>query len=341
MRLPSSPLTHASDLHHSSNMTTVSNAPLINFNINFSYYIVASSAAVIYDWALTIEQEFELVWRYHWSLMTVLYISVRYVGIAYIVINMLQLLPTVSMTDEVRVSEILDKLVGFSGNVMYLTLNWMGVLTNAMLGAIMITRLYAMYQRSRNMLIFLIVFFTTVTIACGVMIGMVNKHTVGGELILSGTYMCSCYDPEADALILLFMTWVLSTVWEVLALCLAVWIVVKHFRGLPRSRMGWAVGDCFTVLMRTHVVYFASFAAVSCFDLGYLSPQLDSLAVGPQIYGGIRQILSVVQLFVLGPRLILSVRQYYAKDMDNSEAGVDLIPMSFQERKHVSTGGGV
>ncbi|KAG2340987.1 hypothetical protein BDR05DRAFT_950077 [Suillus weaverae] len=324
-------------------MTTVSNAPLINFNINFSYYIVASSAAVIYDWALTIEQELELVWvsrvpyqkdainwqqRYHWSLMTVLYISVRYVGIAYIVINMLQLLPTVSMTDE-------------GCNVMYLTLNWMGVLTNAMLGAIMITRLYAMYQQSRNMLIFLIVFFTAVTIACGVMVGMVNKHTVGGELILSGTYMCSCYDPEADALILLFMTWVLSTVWEVLALCLAVWIVVKHFRGLPRSWTGRAVGDCFTVLMRTHVVYFASFAAVSCFDLGYLSPQLDSLAVGPQIYDGIRQILSVVQLFVLGPRLILSVRQYHTKDIDNSGAGVDMIPMSFQERQLASTGSGV
>lgn len=84
-------------------MTVVSNAsdfwPLINFNINFSYYTVASSAAVIYDWALTIGQESELIWRHHWSLMTVLYISVRYIGIVYVVINMLQILPTVSLTD--------------------------------------------------------------------------------------------------------------------------------------------------------------------------------------------------------------------------------------------------
>jgi hypothetical protein len=55
------------------------------------------------------------------------------------------------------------------------------------------------------------------------------------------------------------MTWILSTVWEVLALCLAVWIVVKHLRELQRSSTGWAIGDCFAVLMRTHVIYFARY----------------------------------------------------------------------------------
>ncbi|KAG1790640.1 uncharacterized protein HD556DRAFT_1488240 [Suillus plorans] len=332
-------------------MTAVSNDPYwwpqINFNINFSYYIAASSAAVLYDWALTIGQEFELVWGHHWSLITVLYIGLRYIGIVYIVINMLQLLPTVSVTDEVRVSEILNTSSSVqhtdcnSCNVMYFTVNWMSVVTNAMLGVIMITRLYAMYQKSRNMLIFLVVFFTSVTIACGVMTGMLNKYTIGGELILSGTYMCYPYDPEADTAILLPMTWILSTVWEVLALCLAVWIVVKHFRELQQSPTGWVVRDYFTVLMRTHVVYFASFVAVSCLNLGLLFPSLDSLAVGPQIYFGIRQVLSVMQLFVLGPRLILGVRQHHAKVVDNSDAGVDMIPMSFQQRTHLSTGSGV
>jgi hypothetical protein len=71
--------------------------------------------------------------------------------------------------------------------------------------------------------------------------------------------MCYPSDPEADALVLLFMTWILSTVWEVLALCLAIWIVVKHFREMQRSSTEWTVGDCFTVLMRTHVIYFARY----------------------------------------------------------------------------------
>lgn len=89
------------------------------------------------------------------------------------------------------------------------------------------------------------------------------------------------------------MPWILSTIWEVFALCLAVWIVVKHLYELQRSPTGWVVRDCFTVLMRTHVVYFArcvcnlnvvnflfwsfvhaSFVAVSCLDLGLLFPSL-------------------------------------------------------------------
>jgi len=53
------------------------------------------------------------------------------------------------------------------------------------------------------------------------------------------------------------MTWILVTVWEVLALSLAVWIAVKHFRELRRHSTSGIIGDCFTVLMQTHVSYFA------------------------------------------------------------------------------------
>ena len=53
------------------------------------------------------------------------------------------------------------------------------------------------------------------------------------------------------------LIWVLSTVWEILALCLAIWTAVKHFRELQRPSTGWTVGDCFTVLIKTHVLYFA------------------------------------------------------------------------------------
>ncbi|KAG1794817.1 uncharacterized protein HD556DRAFT_1442599 [Suillus plorans] len=47
---------------------------------------VAAFVGVTYDWlfsALTFGQEVELVWRQHWSLMTVLYLSVCYLGILY------------------------------------------------------------------------------------------------------------------------------------------------------------------------------------------------------------------------------------------------------------------
>jgi hypothetical protein len=73
------------------------------------------------------------------------------------------------------------------------------------------------------------------------------------EYVLSGTYICNEESPKN----LTEMTWILGAASEILALCLAVWIAVKHFRELQRASTGWTVGDCFTVLIETHVFYFA------------------------------------------------------------------------------------
>ena len=61
---------------------------------------------------------------------------------------------------------------------------------------------------------------------------------------------------DEDALFLVNITWILGAVWEALALALAVWIAVKHFRELARPTT-WAIGDCYTKLVKTHVFYFA------------------------------------------------------------------------------------
>jgi hypothetical protein len=46
-------------------------------------------------------------------------------------------------------------------------------------------------------------------------------------------------------------------------------------------------------------------------------------------------------MFVLGPRLILSIRDYQAKLVTNSHEGTAMIAIAFQERVQVSTGGGL
>jgi hypothetical protein len=125
------------------------------------------------------------------------------------------------------------------------------------------------------MLIFLVIIFLGVNIACGVLTPMGASYAVGGkfylltcraqligqtpeELILSGMYMCN-FNYKGDAQLLFSMTWILNTVWEVLALCLSVWIAVKHFRDLRRlgPSTGSTIGDCFRVLIKSHVLYFA------------------------------------------------------------------------------------
>ncbi|KAG2104660.1 uncharacterized protein F5147DRAFT_838216 [Suillus discolor] len=316
--------------HHPSNMTFVSNDPgwwpTINFNLSVSYWIVAAGVVVVHDWVLTLGQEIELIWRQRWSLMTVLYLIIRYSGIPYFVVNVLGNMPSVSLPDAVSI-------------IAYYVLNGTTVALTVMLGVIMIARLHAMYQGSRTMLVFLIIISLAVNIACGVIMAIILKDTVGEELVLSGIYMCSS-ELEGNSLLLGSMVWMLNTVWEVLALCLSVWVAVKHFRELRRlgPSTGSTIGDCFRVLIQSHVLYFASFVGVSCVQLAFLFPELpNSDSLGVSILGGALQICMVIQLFVLGPRLILSVRGYHAKLVAYSDAETSMNLIVFQEHVHVST----
>jgi hypothetical protein len=59
--------------------------------------------------------------------------------------------------------------------------------------------------------------------------------------------------------------------------------------------------------------------------------------VGVQFYDGTSEIITVVQLFVLGPRLILSVRAHHAQLLANSDEGTAMTSIAFQERIHEST----
>jgi hypothetical protein len=125
------------------------------------------------------------------------------------------------------------------------------------------------------MLIFLVIIFLGINIACGVSMAIPLKYLSAGkfilltcrmqligrtleELVLSGMYYV-CYHAYRGDPLLLSIFWIFNTVWEVLALCLSVWIAVKHFRDLRRlgPSTGSTIGDLFRVLIQSHVIYFA------------------------------------------------------------------------------------
>ncbi|KAG1844817.1 hypothetical protein DFJ58DRAFT_515337 [Suillus subalutaceus] len=207
----------------------------------------------------------------------------------------------------------------------------------------MIARLHAMYQRSRRVLIFLVIIFVTIRIANAGMVAIKMKRISWEEFVLSGTYQCMTSSAGDPAFLASSMTWILGTVWEVLALCLAVWIAVKHFRELRQHSTSGIIGDCFTVLMQTHVGYFASYFVISCFQIGLFSPTLsaDMFSLDTQIYLGLVQIFQLVQMLVLGPRLILGVREYHAELVANSDTISAMTSTAFQEHVHVSTSSSV
>ncbi|KAG1750041.1 uncharacterized protein EDB91DRAFT_1244634 [Suillus paluster] len=280
-------------------MTVVSDDPsfwpIINASRIGSYFTVVAAVGVIYDWALSSGQEIELIWRQRWSLMTALYLSVRYLGIIYAVIIVLLTVPTISGTD----------------------------------------------MQSRKVLILIVVTLLATSIVDGVVVAIQLWNITAEEVILSGTYQC-LINVRGDSNLMTSISWTFTTIWEVLALCLAGWIAVKHFRELRGHSAGWIIGDCFTVLMKSHVVYFASFLASSCLNFGNLSPTLaNTFTLGSQIYYGLSQIVFLVQMFVLGPRLILGVREFNAKLVDDSDAATAMTSIAFQEHVHVSTSSSV
>jgi len=291
-----------------------------------TYWAVTAAVVVVYDWVLTLEQEIELIWRQHWSLMTVLYLIIRYIGLLYSAISVLVNMPLVSVTDA-------------GCNIIYYASNGTNVVVAAMLGIIIIARLHAMYQKSRTMVIFLVIIFLAVNISCGVIAAIGLRNYVLEELMLSGKYMCG-FASETDVRFLGSIVWTLNTVWEVLTMCLSIWVVLKHFRDMRRfgPSTGSTIGDCFRVLIKSHVFYFASFVCVSCLELANTSPKLvNSDSTGTLILEGALDILLSVQMFVLGPRLILSVREYHAKFVADYDVETGTTSIVFQKHVYVPT----
>ncbi|KAG1898362.1 uncharacterized protein F5891DRAFT_1191045 [Suillus fuscotomentosus] len=299
--------------------------------------------------ALTFGQEVELIWRQRWSLMTAMYLgalprnlicwSVHSDGCSDYLIDRHGESSAQMLAIPLQLTVVPCSNVSW---IIFVVWDWMGVVVIAMLWVIIIARLNAMYQGSRKILIFLIVTFLAINTFDAVVAMTTTKHTSGEELILSGTYQCQIYYPE-DIIFLDSITWILGTVWEVIALCLAVWIAIKHLREMRQHSAGGIIQDYFTMLMKTHVVYSASFVAVSCVELiAIFSPTLSMAdSLDTQIIYGFLQISQVVQMFVLGSRLILGVREYHAKLVADSDAATGMISIAFQERVHISTGNGV
>ncbi|KAG2364075.1 hypothetical protein BDR07DRAFT_1402664 [Suillus spraguei] len=220
---------------------------------------------------------------------------------------------------------------------MYITLESTNEVVNVMLGVIMITRLNVMY-RSRKVLVFIVVVFLAIRIANAVMAVISMIHISVEEVVLSGTYRCNIHY-VGDTILLYTITWILSIALEVLFLCLATRNAIEHFRELPRHSERGIIGDCFTVLIKTHVNYFASFLAVSCLYVRFSSPRFSAnlSSLETEVYLGFAQTFQFAQLFVLGPRLMLSIREYHAELLTNSETAIAMVSITLQGSVHVPT----
>ncbi|KAG2151203.1 uncharacterized protein EDB93DRAFT_302047 [Suillus bovinus] len=203
---------------------------------------------------------------------------------------------------------------------------WTPVIVNAMLGVTMIARINALYQGSKKMFIFLVVALLTCTIASGVLVVIANLGVSAQEAVLSGFHTCVDDNYIAN---LNFESLISTAAWEILAMFLTLWIVIKHIRELRQLPTGLTIGDCITMLIKSHTFYFLAFAIMASLRLGALSQILTaSMSIGSDIYFGLWSIAEVLQLFVLGPRLILSMREYHAKLVARADGEIGMTTFS-------------
>ncbi|KAG1733378.1 uncharacterized protein EDB91DRAFT_1348835 [Suillus paluster] len=291
----------------------------------YGYFIVASSVVVMYDYVLGVGEEFELIWGKRWSFMTFLYALVRYTGILYAVANILFNTPTIYMPDSVCA-------------VMELIMYWSSMVVNAALGAIVIVRIYAMYQRSRVVLTGLIIIFIPFTLSEAIMGGLGAKPirlSISEEFVLFGTYECISLTRSR----LVDETWILGTTWELLTFLLAMWIFVKHLLELRKTTPDWGIEDCFSVLMKNHALYFFAFLLTCSMNLSNLYPGIENNPTGYIIHEGFLQLFTTIQQFILGPRLVISMRRYHAQLVSDSDMATQMSTIAFGEGRCASVGG--
>lgn len=59
--------------------------------------------------------------------------------------------------------------------------------------------------------------------------------------------------------------------------------------------------------------------------------------MGVQVFYGIFETVVAMQLFILGPRLVMSIRGYHAKLVAESDTGTGMASIAFQEGLLMST----
>ncbi|KAG2357150.1 hypothetical protein BDR07DRAFT_1491076 [Suillus spraguei] len=286
--------------------------PLVRSSRLSSYFVAAGSTVVVYDWALTFGQEFELILSQRWSFMTILYTCVRYIGILVSVINLLWNLP-IPNTDLYQVNE-------FSGTIIWYIEMWTPVIVYAMLGVVMIARINALYQGSKKLFIFLVVFLLACTIISVVMVVLENSGIFTQEFVLAGFHTCNTFKDTN----LIVESLIPTSVWEILALLLTVWIVVKHFRELRQSPTGSSIGNCLKMLTESHVFYFLAFATVASLRLGPLSNVTNTTT-------------SIGSAITLAFGQLPSIREHYAKVLAGA-GGTSMSSIAFQAGGGALTG---
>ncbi|KAH7907647.1 hypothetical protein BJ138DRAFT_1159642 [Hygrophoropsis aurantiaca] len=274
-----------------------------------AYLAAAGAALVAYDQVLTFSQEVNLVWNRQWSFMTALYIIARYIGSLF-VIGYAAMYICISWT--------------YSDVNMLLTANWAGNIFFLTMQVMLVIRVYALFNRSKKVLIFLATSYVLQATATFVIMGLVaNKRmfdeyyaSIGPAIGRVGQSVNINYSAVPFLNTLNQDITILSIVFDTILLFFALWAFVVHTLEAKTLDGGWSINVLVRILMADHLLYFVCY-------LIWLSISLAT-AYGTEVNFFDALLSDMLNIFnalvvVAGPHMVINLRT--AENKTRGEGG--------------------
>ncbi|KAH7917788.1 hypothetical protein BV22DRAFT_929004 [Leucogyrophana mollusca] len=214
------------------------------------YATVAAVAAILYDQILNFSQEVDFIWNRHWTIVTALYFVARYCGSASQLAYVAAYLPldwTAAVTKSI--------------NIAFQVLNIM--FTTAM-QAILLIRAYALCNRSRKVLVFLLVSFVCEMAAIVVVLVKTLDLTAMGGFETYMVRIGSVIDPLSTQSYAVNLWQTISRAtqlaFDILLLVVALFGSVQHALETKRFTKGWSINPLVKILVEDQIAYFVWYA---------------------------------------------------------------------------------
>ncbi|KAH7917904.1 hypothetical protein BV22DRAFT_924799 [Leucogyrophana mollusca] len=300
-----------------------------------TFFVVASGAAILYDQILNFSQEVDFIWNRRWTIVTALYFVARYSGPVFQFTMLAAILPlnwTSAVNTSIAMASQLSSIV----------------FTTAM-QALLLLRAHALCNRSRKVLVVLLVSFVCEMIAIVVVIVKALDLVAMGWLVSfrgpDGRVLMA-YSANSYALDL----W--QTVYRAIQLAFDILLLAVALFGSMRHRLeaqGWSVNPLVKALVEDQIAYFVLYAG-SFFTLGSATycgfaryavwqgtslPTISSVAAGVSALEGLSYLFGAFAI-IAGPRMVISLREHELKTQEGT-LQTQLSTIQFNVRESVHT----
>ncbi|KAH7928966.1 hypothetical protein BV22DRAFT_157759 [Leucogyrophana mollusca] len=275
-----------------------------------NYVYMASAAVVMYDQVLNFSQEVDLIWGRHWTFMTGLYFAARYCG-------SVSLFGTTALGLRLTwTRKVLESA--------YIASQWLSGVFGVAMQAILLVRVYALYNRSKKLLAFLLACFCCEVIVVLVTYGMLFNFSFMGRYVLAigpNSIGSVAEEDELDPAVLEplgVVNVLMQLTLDVILLAFALFAAVNHASEARKLHGGWSINPLVKSLVADQLIYFIGNVIWQATALSLLVP--NSIAAGSVFMAGMNDFFGAFAVLA-GPHMVISLRAKEIKTVKDTSHG--------------------